>query len=371
MNVAQMKLKLASLLIIPIFAASVFAQVAAGIENAFAKSQSSVTVLTSLPEADIVFYLNPQKILNEAAPKVMPATELEKARATFLELKKSIGIDPSSIDSLALALRFSKPGGDLSVVVPDVLAIVSGDFSSDSMVTLAGLFLQDQARTEQYASKTLTIAKVDPVIELSAKYPMLKPLSELGVVALNSNTLAIGNTAYLKAALDAQAGNGRINSEIVNSLLRDPNALVSAAGSPLNVFLKSFGLLGTQTTPRESCCVTNFGNLYAALTMTQTGFNVRGAIHTDNPDTAKIINSLYSLLMTIAPTETTEATKDVDSILKGMKMMPKENELVWEAQIPFEIVAKFIREQSQPKPASSTAPAKKPAPKPKRRVRRK
>ena len=350
--------------------ATALAQSANEQRSAHASSQASAT-LASLPEADTVIYLSPQRIMNDAAPKVMSATDLAKTKATFVDLKRSIGIDPSSVESLALAIRFQKPNADLSFVAPDLLAVLSGDFSADSMVTLIESFVGEQAKSEQYGSKKLTIVKLDPIVEAAKKTPMLKSFTELGVVALNTNTLAIGNLSYLKAAVDAAEGNGRINPTTLNSLLRDPNALVSAAGAPITAFAKSFGLMGTQATPRESSCNTRFGDFYAAVTMDATNFNVRGAMNTDNPDTAKIIHGLLSSLMT--PAIESIPDKEAASILKTMKLTPRESEIVVEADIAQETVAKFIREQSQPKATATTTPAsttKKPATKPRRKVRR-
>src|SRR5678815_2721853 len=162
--------------------------------------QSATTLLSSLPEADTIVYASPQRILNDAAPKVMSPTELAKLRASFVDIKKNIGVDPASIDVVAVAIRFHKPAADLSFVPPDLLAVVSGDFSADSMLTMAGLFLQDNARTEKYGSKTLTIIKIDPIAEAAQKNPLLKSFVELGAVALNANTLAVGNVGYVKAA---------------------------------------------------------------------------------------------------------------------------------------------------------------------------
>jgi len=54
----------------------------------------------------------------------------------------------------------------------------------------------------------------------------------------------------LKAAIDAEEGNKRISSESLNSLLRDPSALISMAGSPLTSFSKALGLLGTEANAR-------------------------------------------------------------------------------------------------------------------------
>ncbi len=122
-----------------------------------AVAQTPAASLSALPEADALIYVSPQRILNEAAPRVMQPAEVTKMRATFADLKKSIGIDPSSIEYLVIAVRFHKPASDLSFVAPDVMAVVGGDFSSDSLITLGQLYLQDKVRVEKYGSKSISV----------------------------------------------------------------------------------------------------------------------------------------------------------------------------------------------------------------------
>ncbi len=315
--------------------------------------QSVVGSLSTLPEADALIYINPQRILNDAAPKIMPADHLEKMRAQFAEIKKSVGVDPSKIDYLVIAVRFRKPTADLSFVAPDFMLVASGDFSADSLLTMARLSLQQKARDEKYGAKTITLVTIDEIAKAAERNPLLKSFSDLGLVSLNANTIAIGNTAYLKAAVDASEGKGRITAEALNSLLRDQNVLISAAGSPFGSFAKSFGLLGTETTPRESRCDSKLGDFYSAVTMDATNFSLRGAMNADNPDTAKIINGLLSGLLRQAVDSVPD--KGAQMLMKGIKMMAQENEVVWQADIPQQAAADFIREQMKPKAATVIA----------------
>jgi len=370
-----MKKKLAQMLLITIFSfialPSARAQVSTTTSPAevnSASSQSIANLLASLPEADTLIYINPQRILNEAVPRVMPATDVAKMRLLFEDLKKGVGLDPSSVDYLVIALRFHKPAADLSFVPPEVMAVVSGDFSSDSLLTLARLSLQDKVRDEKYGPRTLAIMKIDPVAAAAEKNPLLKSFAEIGFAPLNSNSVAVGSIGYLKAAMDAADGTGRIASNTVASLLRDPNALVSAAGSPLASFAKSFGLLGTQTTPRESRCDTSFGDFYTAITFDGNNFSVRGAMNADNPDSAKIINGLLSGLLRQAATSVPD--KSAQNVLNNLKLAAKENEVVLSADIPPQLVTDFIREQSKPAAkVTAQSPVKAPVRK-KRTVRR-
>lgn len=323
-----------------------------------AVAQNNAAALANLPEADVLIYMSPQRILNEAAPRVIAPAELTKMRSEFAEAKKSIGIDPSTVEYLVLALRFNKPASDLSFVAPDVMAVIGGDFSSDSLVSLGQLYLQDKVRVEKHGSKSITVIKVDPILAQVEKNPILKPYSEVGIVPLSATSIAIGNLRYLESAIDAAEGNGRISAATLESLLRDPNVLISASGAPLAAFAKSFGLMGLENTARESRCDTLFGNFYAAVTMSGTNFSLRGAMNADNPDTAKIINNLLAGLMQQGISAVPD--KQAQTILQSLKMSARENEIVWEADIPEKTVADYIRTESK----ATTTSVSKPAPKP-------
>ena len=331
-----------------------------------AVAQSPTAALASLPEADALIYVSPQRLLNEAAPRVMSPAEVTKMRSAFADIKTAAGIDPATIEYLVIAVRFNKPATNLSFNAPDVMIVAGGDFSSDSLLTLGQVYLQDKVRVEKHGSKSMTVMKIDPLVAEAEKNPILKPFVEIGAVPLSANSLAIGTLPYLRSAIDAADGQGRISSATLESLFRDPNVLMAASGAPLNSFAKAFGLLGLENTARESRCDTRFGNFYAAVTMTGTSFVLRGAMNADNPDTAKIINSLLAGLMKQGIDAVPD--KNAQTILQGLKMSARESEVVWEADIPEKVVADYLKPKQDP-PATSAPAATKPTPK--RPVRKK
>jgi hypothetical protein len=212
----------------------------------------------------------------------------------------------------------------------------------------------------------MTVMKIDPLVAEAEKNPLLKPFVEVGAVPLSGNSIAIGTLPYLRSAIDAADGTGRISAATLESLFRDPNVLMAASGAPLASFAKSFGLMGLENTSRESRCDTRFGNFYAAVTMTGTNFVLRGAMNADNPDTAKIINSLLSGLMKQGIDAVPD--KNAQAILQGLRMSARDNEVVWEADIPEKVVTDYLK--PSPTKVVIAAPAvTKPAPK--RPVRRK
>ena len=332
----------------------------------FAPAALAQSALSSLPEADALIYISPQRILNDALPKAMPAADVTKMRAEFADMKKSLGIDPSSVEYLVIAIRFHKPAADLSFVAPDVMAVAGGDFSADSLLTLAQLSLQDKVRTEKHGSKSMALMTVDPIVAEAAKNPVFKPYTEVGAVALSPNSIALGNIRYLKSAIEASEGGTRISVETIQSLMRDPNVLLAATGAPLASFARSIGLFGTETTPREGRCDTSFGNFYAAVTMSGANYSLRGAMNADNPDTAKIITSLLSGLLNQGISSVPD--KKAQTVLQSIKMSAKENEVMIDADIPGQMIVDLLR--PSPKAKAETAPATAPTRKPVRRTKR-
>lgn len=325
-------------------------------------TQAVINSLSSLPEADTLIYINPQRILNELVPKVLPAKDVEGMRKGFEEARKHAGVDPTKIDYIVLAVRFKKPTGDLNFQPPEFMVVASGDFSAESLLGLARMASQGKLRDEKYADKTLGLMTIDPIVKEAEKNPFLKAFTEVGIVSLNGNTIAAGTPGYLRAAIDAGSGKDRISTETLNSLVRDTNALVSVAAKPWHAFAKSFGMLGTEVNARAPRCESNIGDFYGALTMDATNFMIRGVSNADNPDTAKIIANLYSGLLRYASSSVPDPS--AQSLLKGLAITAEGDEVLLRADFPQQMVIDLIQQKMKPKakevgvsPASPAKPA--------------
>jgi hypothetical protein len=333
-------------------------------------SQTALTSLSTLPEADTLFYINIQRILNEAAPRLVPEKELARMREGFSQMKQFAGVDPAKIEYIVIAVRFRKPSAELNFIPPEFMAVASGDLSAESLIGLARMAAEGKLRDEKYGNKTLGLMTIDPIAREAEKNPFLKAFSEVAIVPLSANTIAVGTPAYLRAAVDAAEGKERINAETLNSLVRDTSALISMSGRPWHSFAKSFGMLGTEANAREARCESKIGDFYAALTMDATNFMLRGAMNADNPDTAKIINNLFSGLLKQAVSSVPD--KNAQSALKALSLTPENDEVVLRADIPQQMVLDLIKEQLAAKKQEASAPAtsKQPVRKPTGRKRR-
>jgi len=318
-------------------------------------TQTVINSLSSLPEADMLIYINPQRILNEAVPALMPAKDVENMRKAFADVKTHAGFDPTKVDYIVMAIRFKKPTADLNFQPPEFMIVASGDFSAESLMTLARMASQGKLRDEKYGTKTLGLMTIDPLVKEAEKNPFLKGFTEVGIVTLSGNTIAAGTPGYLRAAVDAGDGKERISTDTLNSLVRDTNALISVAGAPWHSFAKGFGMLGTETTPRAPRCESKIGDFYAALTMDATNLMIRGASNADNPDTAKIISKLYSGLLGYAVTSIPDPS--VKSLLQGFAITAEGDEVMLRADFPQQMVKELIEQKMKPKQMEATATA--------------
>ena len=92
--------------------------------SAFAVVDRGCTI-TGTPEADTLIFINPQRILNEAAPRLMPEKDLAEMRKGFGEMKQFVGVDPARLDYLVIVVRFRKPSADLSFNPPELMAVAA------------------------------------------------------------------------------------------------------------------------------------------------------------------------------------------------------------------------------------------------------
>jgi hypothetical protein len=331
-------------------------------------SQPAASSLAALPEADTIIYLNPQRILTDAAPRVLSEPHLTKMRAHLDEVKEKSGVDLARVDYVVVEARFRKPSAELKVQPPEFLAVASGDFSADSLLLLAKMISPGKPRDEKYGGKNMSVFEIEDLKREAAKNPLAGAYSELAITSLNVTTIALGTPAYVKAAIDAGEGRGRISSDLVNLVTRNANTLFSIAGSPLGSFAKSIGFLGTDANPRTSRCDTKFGDFYAAATTEATSFKLLGEMNADNPDTAKLITNFLNGLLQQA---ISSAEKDVkaQSILKSINITSKDEEVSLQADIPQKTVADLLAEHAEKKamkPATTAPPRRAP----RRRVRR-
>lgn len=209
------------------------------------RAQDARNTLTNFPESQAVLYINARRLINEAAPAIVPPEMLNK---TLADVKQFI--DLNGLDYVIAGARLK--GGQVSLKeVPEVLLIVRGNFSADGLLSMARMAGQGMYVQETHGGKTInlfTLNKPAPAGGGGEQSGRKFPIDQIAATALDANTLAIGIPSYLRDAIDAGAAGGdraRLKPELVELAMSDANTLVSFVTdvpSGMSQHLRAFGM---------------------------------------------------------------------------------------------------------------------------------
>ena len=79
-------------------------------------------------------------------------------------------------------------------------------------------------REEKYQDKTIYIFSIDENLKLLGLFDI--KIGDLAVAPLDTNTLALGDPAAVRSAIDASRSRKRANADLIALASRDPNAVI-------------------------------------------------------------------------------------------------------------------------------------------------
>ena len=302
--------------------------------------------LPALPESDAILYINARRIINDALPRILPAAQYAKVKTELDDVKKKTGIDINGFESGVLALRFGKP----ITATPDFVFVTRGTFNADALVSLARIGLQGKIREEKYGSKSINIFKLSDVMGADGAKVVPGGLDEIAGTALDGNTLALGTLSFLKATIDAEAGQKRISPELTALAMRDPGALISLA---INIPPGAFSsLVPSEMQGNEEIgkLIAGIENFSLSLGMNATDFPLMAAVRTASAEHAHTLSGI--LEMGIRAAGSSMKDKKAQAMLDALKITNEGSSVQVQIAIPQETVATLIREASQPKAES-------------------
>jgi hypothetical protein len=337
--------------------------------------------LTRFPESQAVLYLNANRIVNVAMPRVMPAAEYQKMLA---ETKKG-GVDVRGLDYAILGVRFA-PGAPAGAM-PEVAAMVRGDFNAYALLMLARAAAGDKAkvREETHNSKPLLILEMpkktggtgqgtgqgtgDGTGEAAGDSDQTAgpqtsgsplPFPELAAVALDANTLVVGVPSYVRAAIDAESGGGGLKAEMVELASRDPFALMSlTADLPENMpeYLQKLGVNANDEVRRM---IGWLKSLSLSAGMDDRNFTTKVAVLTSAPEQASTLDGMLQFALTageaalsseVAKKKNASQQRAALNALKSLTHTTQGSTLEIGMSVPQATVAEMIRKEMSKKPA--------------------
>jgi hypothetical protein len=327
--------------------------------------------LSTLPDSQAVLFINARRIIHEVMPRVMPPAEYQK----MLMQAQQVGFDARGIEYVAVSARLADPPPANNL--PEFVVVVRGNFNADTLLALGRVAMGSQnlkSRQETYGSKTIEILDLQSMSKQPSggeggdgARPNPMPYPEIGVVALDSNTLVAGVPSYVKAAVDAAGGRGGLNASLIDLGAQDPQALWSLTIElPPNLaqYLHKAGVPANQEADQMIGWVKQVG---LAQGMDALNYSLTAAVLTDAPEHASAFSGLVRMGLLAAQTGLSqEAAKQTPkhkdykrtraalNTIKTFVNRTEGNKLILSASVPQSAVADFIKQEMKKTPPATT-----------------
>jgi hypothetical protein len=188
----------------------------------------------------MVAHVKVKQLLNEAMPRILASNpaKLSDVNASIDRFKDRTGLDMRMFQEIGLGVKFTYPAE--GVTRAQTVAVANGSFSSAAMVAAGRVASNGKYREEKYHDKTIYIFTIDESIRLLGMFDVR--ISELAAAPLDTNTLALGDQAGVRAAIDAGRGRKNVNNELIALASRDPNAIIGFGGNISEQLVSNFDI---------------------------------------------------------------------------------------------------------------------------------
>jgi hypothetical protein len=322
--------------------------VVAAVNGQTTKLATSSTVaatdpLLALPASDAVATIDVKRLLNEAMPRALDSNpaRLAEANAEIDRLKTRTGIDLRSFDRIAAGMRFddrsSNPSEERRV------AIARGSFNAGALVAAGRVAASGKYREEKYEGKTIYIFTLEQQIKLFGVMNMR--IMELAATPLDSSTLAMGDPAGVRAAIDASLGRGRISSELVQLATRAPSALIGFGAILPPTASQSLEIDNEEITKN----IASIRQVYGSIGTTPAGFDMLAVARTGDADQAQSLTDTIAAAKQFAAVLASHVSRDSNkgkllrNALDNMKVTTTGNEVKITLELPQADIASIVR----------------------------
>ena len=339
---------------LPLFALLVFT-------SAAVRAQDARGALTNLPASQAVLYINARRLINEAAPTIVPPEVLDKALADVKPF-----IDLNGLDYVIVSARLK---GDWSLKqLPEVLLVARGNFSADGLLSAARMARQGKYVQETHGGKTINIftlndpAPADGSGEKSAKK---FPVEQLAATALDANTLVIGIPAYLRDAIDAGGDQARLKPELVDLALSDANTLVSFVTDLPPSMSQHLRTLGMPPNAEVERMIDALRQVQLSVNMQPSTFGAQTIMRMEGAEQATSLSGLINMGVRFLEGEiqkevTKSGGKDDKAVgalrvLKSLTNTSRGNDVVLNVTFPQDALAAIIKKEMMAPKKQETA----------------
>ena len=252
--------------------------------------------IVPLPASDAVMFVDVRRLLTEAMPRALASdpAKLAQVNAEIDNFKARTGIDARAFERIAVGARFVSPSAGVTKI-DHVVAVANGTFNAGALAAAGRLASKGKYQEVKHGGKTINIYSLNEQVKLFGLLNMR--ISDMATAVLDANTLAVGDPAGVRAAIDAQAGSNRVSPEMVMLARRNPNAIIGFGGSVPPALAQNLDL-GNEEIAKSIASIREF---YGSLGTTNDGFDMLTVLRTATTGDAKNLSDTLAALKQLAP----------------------------------------------------------------------
>jgi hypothetical protein len=353
-------------------------------EQTAAAASSSLELLGALHESDFIVYVDAQRMMTEIIPGMLAERpeELAKFKAMLDEIQKDTGLDPRLLDAVAIGVNASSP----TRTHPSEFAVIArGRFDANTTIDVgfAAAVKESRGRMErqqqQYEGRiihTLAPARpkqtppapatpdaaqtrtAPPVENTTGDAPVIVEVipptenqqdmvreregNQLAILALDSNTLAIGTLNSVRATIDASMGRNKVSDELVQLATRTPNAVVSFSGNVSPEIIRSLRLGGSDA--RDS--IASIRQVYGSFNTTGSDGEAFINLRTEAAEQARQLSMALNALKFAARfsgEQVSARNKSIEALIQDVNIEAVGNEVQMRLKLAQTDLAPFWR----------------------------
>ncbi|HEY3104683.1 MAG TPA: hypothetical protein VGJ69_13925 [Pyrinomonadaceae bacterium] len=298
-------------------------------------------IFAFVPQSDGIVVVDVDRLLNETLPRVFAGdtAKLAQINSEIDKFKTQTGIDARAFNRVVVAARYTYPSAKVTKLEP--VAIAQGKFDVKALTLAARLAAKGNAREEKYRGATITILTINDQIKLFGLWNMR--VRDLALTALNSNTVAVGTPATVRATIDAARTPRRDSADLVSLATRDPQAVIGF-GANVPAALWAHLNLGNDATAQDASSIRQ---AYGSLGTTATDVSLTLVARTETPAAAKNLGDILTGLKQLAGFMIMQMTGDkkalAQSALENLKINARGNEIEIRTQVAAANLASLMK----------------------------
>jgi hypothetical protein len=279
---------------------SAFAQTASrasvsGARTSNAQASPVARLNVPLPASDAVLRADLKKLLTEAVPRALAGDQarLAQVNADVEQFKARTGLDARDFDTVTVGARVTRlPSG--ATKVGNMVAIARGTLRTDAVISSMRTAAAGGLSEQKYAGQTVYVIAVNDKIKVFGIAKM--HVGALAVAVLDPATLAVGEPAAVRGAIDAAAGRGHVDQALVNSVQTTPGLIAFAGNVPPGAFA------GMETgLPNVDHALASIRGFHGSVAETPAGFLLAVALRAQTAGDAKQLYDTAQALKQVAP----------------------------------------------------------------------